>query len=176
MNSASALAAGLADARRAEEDERAHRTARVLQARAAAAHRLGDGLDRLVLADDALVELGLHLAAALGLVLLEAVSGMPVILATSRRSSSSTAVDSWRSRHSLLISLLLLASCSALSRSGRALEVLRLDRLVLLALSARSRFSMSSGPAAWSSLLMRTRAPASSITSIALSGRKRPVM
>ena len=51
---------GLADARRAEEDERAGRPLRVLQARARAADRLRDDLDRLVLADDALVELVLH--------------------------------------------------------------------------------------------------------------------
>src|SRR4051794_22361028 len=51
---------GLAHARRAEEDERAGRALRVLQARARAADRLRDDLDGGVLADDALVELLLH--------------------------------------------------------------------------------------------------------------------
>ena len=51
---------GLPDARGAEEDERAGRALRVLDARARAADRLGHGDDRLVLADHALVELVLH--------------------------------------------------------------------------------------------------------------------
>ena len=44
----------LAHARRAQEDERANRTLRVFQVRAAAAQRLADGDDRFVLADDLL--------------------------------------------------------------------------------------------------------------------------
>ncbi len=51
---------GLADAGGAEEDERAGRALRVLDARARAADRLRHGDDRLVLADHALVELVLH--------------------------------------------------------------------------------------------------------------------
>src|SRR3954470_17902017 len=51
---------GLADARRAEEDEGAGRPLRVLEARARAPDRLRDDLDRLVLADHALVQLVLH--------------------------------------------------------------------------------------------------------------------
>src|SRR5262249_9681986 len=50
----------LADARRAQEDERAGRPLRILQPRARATDRLRDDLDRRVLADDALVELLLH--------------------------------------------------------------------------------------------------------------------
>src|ERR671935_1882109 len=50
----------LADARRAEEDERARRPLRILDPRAGAADRLRDGDDRLLLADHALVELVLH--------------------------------------------------------------------------------------------------------------------
>src|SRR4051794_32790102 len=57
----------LADAGRAEEDERAGRALRVLQAGPRAADRLRDHLDRLVLADDALVELVLHAHQLLGL-------------------------------------------------------------------------------------------------------------
>src|SRR3954471_22641796 len=51
---------GLADAGRAEEHEGAGRALRILQAGARAPDRLRDDLDRLVLADDALVELLLH--------------------------------------------------------------------------------------------------------------------
>ena len=51
---------GLPDAGGPEEDERAGRALRVLDAGARAADRLRDGDDRLVLADDALVELVLH--------------------------------------------------------------------------------------------------------------------
>ena len=51
---------GLADAGGAEEHERADRTARILQPGAGAAHRLRDHGDRLLLADDALAQLFLH--------------------------------------------------------------------------------------------------------------------
>ena len=51
---------GLADAGRAEEDEAAERTVRILQAGAGAADGVGDRRDRLVLADDALVQPLLH--------------------------------------------------------------------------------------------------------------------
>ena len=43
-----------------QEDERADRAARILEAGSCPAHRVGDGLDRLVLADDPLVEPLLH--------------------------------------------------------------------------------------------------------------------
>ncbi|KOT22176.1 hypothetical protein DM52_2199 [Burkholderia mallei] len=48
---------GLAHARRAEEQERAVRTVRIGEARARAADRVGDRVDRLVLADHALMQL-----------------------------------------------------------------------------------------------------------------------
>src|SRR5207248_4320666 len=51
---------GLADAGRAEEDERAGRPLRIFDARARAADRLRDGDDRLLLADHPLVQLLLH--------------------------------------------------------------------------------------------------------------------
>ena len=51
---------GLADAGRAEEDEAAERPVRILQSGARAADGVGHGDDRLVLADDALVEALLH--------------------------------------------------------------------------------------------------------------------
>ena len=51
---------GLADAGRPEEHERADRPVRILQAGARPAHRLGHGLHRLALADDALADLVFH--------------------------------------------------------------------------------------------------------------------
>src|SRR3954463_5653988 len=65
----------LADARRAEEDERAGRALRVLEPRARAPDRLRDDLDRLVLADHALVQLVLHAHELLGLGLRELEDG-----------------------------------------------------------------------------------------------------
>src|SRR5438067_862777 len=58
MNSARALR--LADAGRPEEDERADRAIRVLQARTRAAERVRDDGDGLVLTDDALVQALFH--------------------------------------------------------------------------------------------------------------------
>ena len=60
---------GLPDAGRAEEDERADRALRVLEAGAGAADGLRDGLDRLLLADDPAVEGVLHVQQPLGLLL-----------------------------------------------------------------------------------------------------------
>ena len=51
---------GLADARGAQEQERADRPVGVLQACPRAAHGVGDGVDRLVLADHPLVQLLFH--------------------------------------------------------------------------------------------------------------------
>ena len=66
---------GLPDAGRAEEDERADRTVRVLEAGAGAAERVRDGVDRRLLADDALVQPRLHLHELLHLALEEPVDG-----------------------------------------------------------------------------------------------------
>ena len=60
---------GLADAGRAEEDERADRPVGVLQARAGAAERVRDGLDGGVLPDHAPVQPLLHVDQLLGLAL-----------------------------------------------------------------------------------------------------------
>ena len=61
----------LPDAGRAEEDERADRPVRVLEAGARAAERVRDGLDRRVLADDPLVQPLLHVDELLDLALEE---------------------------------------------------------------------------------------------------------
>ena len=68
---------GLADAGRAEEQERADRPARVLEPGPGAADRVGDGLDRLVLADHPLVEPLLHVDELVGLALEQAVDRDP---------------------------------------------------------------------------------------------------
>ena len=60
---------GLADARRAEEEERAERTVRILNPGAAALDGLGDGLDGLVLTDHALMQLGVEVKELLALAL-----------------------------------------------------------------------------------------------------------
>ena len=61
-NSASARASlGFADAGRAEKNERADRPIRILQTAARAAHGIGHGGDRFLLADDALLQAFLHL-------------------------------------------------------------------------------------------------------------------
>ena len=60
---------GLADAGGPEEQERADRPVRVLQAGAGAAHRVGDRAHRLVLADDARAQVLLHLQQLLALAL-----------------------------------------------------------------------------------------------------------
>ena len=64
---------GLAHAGRSEEDERADRPVRVLQAGASAAERVRHRLDRDVLADDALVQALLHVHELLDLALEQAV-------------------------------------------------------------------------------------------------------
>ena len=63
---------GLADAGRPEEDERADRPVRILEPGARAAERVRDRLDRLVLADDALVQPLLHVDELLDLALEQA--------------------------------------------------------------------------------------------------------
>ena len=64
---------GLADAGGAQEDERADRPVRVLQAGARAPHRRGDGLDGLALADHALGQRLLHAQQLVALALQHAV-------------------------------------------------------------------------------------------------------
>ena len=68
---------GLADAGRAEEQERADRPARVLEPGARPADRVGHGLDRLVLADHPLVQPLLHVDELVRLALQQAVDRDP---------------------------------------------------------------------------------------------------
>jgi hypothetical protein len=68
---------GLADAGRTEEEERADRPLGVLQPCARAPQRARDGDDRLVLADDPLVQALLHVDQLLDLALEHAADGNP---------------------------------------------------------------------------------------------------
>ncbi len=61
----------LTDTRRAKEQERAHRAMRVFQTRASATNRLGDGLDRHILRNNALVQFVFELEQPLRLFLLQ---------------------------------------------------------------------------------------------------------
>ena len=108
------------------------------------------------------------------------VSGMPVILeTTSATTSSSTTPSASRllSRQSRVIVCFFFLSLSAWSRSAAAFSkswLATASSFSLLSFSTSSSISLRSGGLVIA--LSRTRAPASSITSIALSGRQRPVM
>ena len=94
---------GLADAGRAEEQEGADRAVGVLEAGARATQRIGDRLDRVVLADDASVQALLHVDQLLDLALQQAadrdagparddgrdVLGVDLLLQVARRSKLS---------------------------------------------------------------------------------------
>ena len=118
MNSASARASSvLPTPVGPEEEERADRAVRVLQAGARAAQRVGDGLDRLVLADDALVQALLHVDELLRPRPRAACdTGMPVHLATTSATSSSS-TSSLRKR-AVAVGCAASASASARSSSG----------------------------------------------------------
>ena len=130
----------LPDAGRSQEDERAGRPLRVLDARAGTADGLGDGDDRLVLADHALVELVLHAdqLLRLGLGELEHRDARPhgddvgdFVLADLRLLLVG-------GRAPVLLELLLLGRELALlvAQRRRLLEFLRLDRRLLLGADA----------------------------------------
>ena len=80
---------GLADAGRAQEDERADRPARILDARARAHHGVGHRLHGLVLADDALVQDLVEAQQLLRSPSTRRVTGMPVQRETISAISSS---------------------------------------------------------------------------------------
>ncbi len=129
---------GLADPGRSEEEEGTDRAARVLEVGAGAAQGLGDGDDRLVLADDAALELVLHLEKLLGFLLLHAVErhagplgddGHDVVVRRRRRPSPRTVA-----RQFLRVSSrFFLAFFSLSRRDGGLLEILLLDGRLLLA-------------------------------------------
>ena len=127
----------LADARRAGEHKAAGRPLGILQTAAAAAHRLGNRLDRLVLADHRLCSSSSICISRIVSSVLIRVSGMPVIFeTTSAITSSSTTPPFSRdfSRHSLVICCFFFLSLSAESRSEAAFsKVLIGDRFFLLA-------------------------------------------
>ena len=148
---------GLTDTGRAGEDERAGRALRVLQAGAGAADRLRDRLDRLLLADDPLVQLVLHAQQTGGLLLgqLEHRDAGPV----GQHLGDLLVVDLGDDVQVAGLPLLLPlapsapSSCFSVSRRLRGpLEVLRVDRRLLVPAHARrSSRRTRAGPAARSS-------------------------
>ena len=184
MNSASALRQlGLADAGRAEEDERADRPLRVLEAGARAPDGLRDDADRLVLADDRACGAPPPSAAAARTP--PGRSASPGCRSTSRRPGRCPPRRPSAGRRSsagLPLRLggrrLTLRAVASASRSvGRLLVLLGVDRgVLLLARCARGPSAPRAGRAALTSGAGARATTASSIRSIALSGRKRSGM
>ncbi len=127
---------GLPHARRAEEDERARRALRVLEAGTRPADRLGHGLDRGVLADDALVELVLHAQELRRLLFGQLVDGDAgpegEHLGDRLLVDLVEEVDALGVRLGLLGGPLLEQLLLAVAQGGGPLELLALDRLFLL--------------------------------------------
>ena len=172
---------GLPDAGRAEEDERAARALRVLEAGPGAADGLGDGLDGVLLADDPLVELVLHAQELLGLLLGELVDGdagpdredlgdgllVDLVEQVDAGGLDLALLGLLRGEELLLL----------VAEAAGLFEVLGLDGLLLgLDDTGRSRSRAPCSPAGVSMRLMRRREPASSMRSMALSGRWRSEM
>ncbi len=136
-NSASASRQlGLTDAGRAGEDERAGRPLRVLEAGPGPPDRLRHGLDRVVLADDALVQLVLHAEQSSGLLLGQLVDrdAGPVRQDLGDLLVVDLAHDVEVARLPLLLPLRLLAEQLLLlvAQLRGSLEVLRVDRGLLV--------------------------------------------
>ena len=127
----------LADAGRSAEDERADRTVRILEARAAAADRAAERLDGLVLPDHVEVQLVLHPQQAAGLRLLQPRHGDARPAADDERDL--LLAEDRAVRLAPLLPLLLLLPDLALdlallvAQRGRLLEVLVADRGFLVA-------------------------------------------
>ena len=126
----------LADARGTGEEKHARGPLRDLQSAAAAADGLGDLLDRLVLADDPLVQLVFHLQEPCGSSSLDSrVSGTPVILRDDLRDHF--VIDDAVGLAGLVAPLagerflLLLELVGLIAKAGRLLEVLVGDRFFL---------------------------------------------
>ena len=171
---------GLPDAGRAAEDERADRPLRVLEARAAPPDGAGDRLDGLVLAHHGLVDLVLHAEQAAGLGLLQPRDGNagPAghderdVLLVDDRAAAPAAPPPTPPAGPGSGSAARAPSRGARPRarsSGRGSPLPSPVHLLQLALS-------SSTSAGGTCDAIRARAPASSMTSMALSGRKRSVM
>jgi hypothetical protein len=171
---------GLAHAGGAEEDERAAGALRVLQAGAGAAHALADGLDRVLLADDALVQLAFHVEQLGGLFFgeLEHRDAGPDaehlgdgFLVDLVEQVDAAGLDFGLLGRLLLEQVLLLVAQAtgffeALLFDGALLGFLHVGELLLELLQIR-RVAMR---------LMRRRLPASSMRSMALSGKWRSLM
>ena len=173
---------GLSDAGRSAEDERADRTIRILEAGAAAADRARERLDRLVLRrrPTACSSSSMRSRRAVS-ASCRRVTGMPVQRLT--MNDDLLLAEHRAVRLAPLLPLVLLLADLALqlallvAQRRRALEVLIANRGFLLGVHALELIlELRPLPAAATCAARRARAPASSITSIALSGRKRSVM
>jgi hypothetical protein len=170
----------LADARGADEDERAHRTLGVLEA----ARGCGGWPWRSALMASSwlmtfLCSSSSSLSRRSASSFSRRVSGTPVILLTTSAMTSSSTTPSTPGAVAPLaldVFLLLAHLLGLVAQLGGALVVRGLDRLVLLDAQALDLGLDLGRFGGLVMLLMRTRAPASSITSIALSGWTRPVM
>jgi hypothetical protein len=171
---------GLADAGGTDEQERTDRAARILQIGAGTAQGAGNRGRRDLLADDHLLDLALESEQSLALLLLH----------PGQRNAGPVGDDLHHQvlvdRHALLFArllpllgdllllgaelLLLVAETAASSKCCFAIASSFWAQTVSISFD---RFSISGGRF---SEAMRAREPASSITSMALSGRKRPVM
>jgi hypothetical protein len=178
MNSASALASSVFPTPWAEEDERADRALGSLSPRGRGG-RPSRRLDRLLLADDALVERVLHVEQPLGLLLRDARDGMPVHIATTWAISSSS--TSAGRRRSVLPLAAERSSGSRARASARAAWRACSYSWLLIAASfslvmRRAPSGASRAPGARTNGAAGRADAASSMRSIALSGRCRSVM
>ncbi len=131
----------LSDAGGAGEDERATRTLRVLEPGARAADRLREHLDRLLLADDPLVQLGLHRQQPRGLVGRHASDGHTgrhrQHLGDQVLVDHGGHVEVARLPGLLLVGALLGEATLDVAKRCGLLEVLRVDRRLLVATHVR---------------------------------------
>ena len=158
----------------------ANRSARILEIGARAAQRLANGDDRFILTDHLALEFASIASSFSRLLLLHPLERHAgplrddvhhVVVVTSTSFSSSLISPLGKDRVEAILGLFL--TCHA---RPRLFEILSLDRRFLLdadLLDLRFSISFTSGGRVIAA--MRAREPASSITSMALSGRKRPV-
>ena len=170
---------GLAHAAGAQEDEAADGPLRVLQPAASAAQRVGDRLDRLVLADDAPVQLLLH-AQQLGRLPLQ--HGVHRDAGPARHH----ACDIGRLDHLVqprrrapAVDIRLVLACQlqpiALEHGGAGEIVVRIGFILVGFQLRQPLLGIFAAAPAWVKSATRSPAPASSIRSMALSGRCRSV-
>ncbi len=127
---------GLSDSSRAEEDERSDRATGILESRARPADCLRDGLDRLVLTDHPLVQLVFHAQQPRRLFLDQARDGNPGPCGHDLRDVLLTdlgdGLPELVAPRRFLEGELVLQLLDLVANTGRGLEVLLVDRVVLV--------------------------------------------